>query len=73
MYYAKGEPDKALYYLDTALRECEEQGWTWLTRQFETTIVQNYGNGLLNVLHWTKQHIDKETMQYLVEERQNEE
>jgi hypothetical protein len=65
MYYAKGDPDKALYYLDAALRESEEQGWTWLTRQFETTIVQSYGNGLLNVLRWTQQHIKKETMQYL--------
>lgn len=73
MYYAKGDPDKALYYLDAALRESEEKGWAWLTHQFETTIVQTYGNGLLNVLHWAKQHVKKEALQYLVEERQNEE
>ncbi len=66
MYYAKEDLDKAIYTLDKAIRESEEKEWTWLTRQFEETIVQNYGNGLLNVLHWAQQHIPKETMQHLL-------
>ena len=66
MYYAKGDPDKALYTLDDALRECEEKSLSWLAHNFEKTIFQKYGNGLLNLLRWARQQLSPTIMQHLL-------
>ena len=65
MQYARDDLDQALHTLDAVFRACTEKGWDWLQRKYEHTLRQQHGSGLLNVLHWTRQHISPDIMQHL--------